>query len=74
MLHITLPSEAEALLEDLAHRRGTDSKAVALRAVLEYLEDEEDARIAEAALDEHYRTGGKTISLEEAVKKLGLGN
>jgi RHH-type transcriptional regulator, rel operon repressor / antitoxin RelB len=72
MLHITLPPEAEALLEDLAQRRGTDPKSVALRALLEYLEDEEDSRIAEAALEEHYSTGGKTYSLEEVAKRLGL--
>jgi RHH-type transcriptional regulator, rel operon repressor / antitoxin RelB len=72
MLHITLPPEAEALLDDLAQRRGTDARSVALHAVMEYLEDEEDSRIAEAALDEHYGTGGKTIPLSEVVKRLGL--
>jgi predicted DNA-binding protein len=72
MLAIRLPPEAEALLHDLAQRRGSDPKTVALRAVLDYLEDEEDARIAEAALDEHYKTGGKTYTLEDVAKKLGL--
>ena len=74
MLAIRLPPEAEMLLEDLAQRRGSDPTSVALRAVLEYLEDEEDARIADAALDEHYRTGGKTISLAEVAKRLDLAD
>ena len=60
------------MVSNCAERFPEATKAVALRAVLNYLEDEEDARIAEEALDEHYRTGAKTILLEEVAKKLGL--
>ncbi len=40
MIAIALPPDADALLEDLAQRRVIEPKAVALSAVLEWLEDE----------------------------------
>jgi RHH-type rel operon transcriptional repressor/antitoxin RelB len=49
------------------------SKAYILRKAVEsYLEDQEDIKIGLEALDEFYKTGSKTYSLDEIKKENGL--
>ncbi len=68
MLALQLPPEIEKRLDELAARTGRSKGAHALEAVLTYIEDMEDAYLAQQALDE----GGERISLEDVMKKYGL--
>jgi RHH-type transcriptional regulator, rel operon repressor / antitoxin RelB len=72
MLAIRLPPEIEKQLERLAKKTGRTKTFYAREAILYYLEDLEDAYIAEKALDKFYKSGGKTVSLEEVMKDLGM--
>lgn len=74
MLAIRLPPEIEAELAALAKRTGRTKTFYARQAILNYLEDLEDARIAEKALDEFYRSGERAIPLAEVMKEFGLDN
>lgn len=51
MLAIELPQDTEADLERIAQRAGVTRNELARRAILEYLEDQQDAEIAAARLD-----------------------
>ncbi|MDQ3558248.1 MAG: CopG family transcriptional regulator [Pseudomonadota bacterium] len=52
MLALQLPPEIEKRLDELAARTGRTKWAHALEAVLTYIEDMEDAYLAQQALDE----------------------
>ena len=74
MLAIRLPPEIEKRLERLAKKTGRTKTFYAREAILNHLEDLEDAYIAEKALDEFYKSGEKAIPLAEVLKDLGLDN
>lgn len=66
MLALRLPPEIEARLDALAKRTGRTKSYYAREAILEHLEDLEDAHLA----DERIRTdNGERISLEEMMEK-----
>jgi RHH-type transcriptional regulator, rel operon repressor / antitoxin RelB len=74
MLAIRLPKELEDRLADMAKKTGRTKTFYAKEAIMNYLEDLEDAYIAEKRLDEFYKSGEKAIPLEEVKKVLGLDN
>lgn len=66
MLALRLPPDIEARLDALAKKTGRTKSFYAREAILEHLEDLEDAYIAE----ERIRTDtGERISLEEMMEK-----
>ncbi len=60
--------ELEKRLENLAKQTGRSKSFYVRQAIREFLEDREDYLLGIARLEE----GGRTFSLEEAEKKLGL--
>ncbi len=69
MLALRLPPEIEERLESLARRTGRSKSFYAREAILEHLEDLEDTYLAQEALDEHYASGGRTITTEELLAR-----
>jgi RHH-type transcriptional regulator, rel operon repressor / antitoxin RelB len=72
MLAIRLPPEIEAELTALAKRTGRTKTFYAREAILNYLEDLEDAAIAEKRLDAFYKSGKKAIPLAEVLKRYDM--
>lgn len=70
-LALRLPREIDERLETLARRTGRTKSFYAREAILEHLEDLEDAYLAEEALAEHLSSGGRTISMEELLERYG---
>ena len=66
---ITLPEELDAVLNELARRTGESAERIALRALLDRLEDFEDVEIAEERLR---NPEGPPIPLEEVMRQFGL--
>ena len=71
MIALRLPPDIEARLEALAQKTGRSKSFYAREAILEHLEDLEDTYLAQEALDEHYASGGRTISLQEMIARYG---
>jgi RHH-type rel operon transcriptional repressor/antitoxin RelB len=72
MLAIRLPQSIEKRLEKLAQRTGRTKTFYAREAILNHLEDLEDAHAAERVLG-RVRSGKEaTYSLDEVAKRLGL--
>lgn len=71
MLALRLPPEIERRLEELARRTGRSKSFYARQAILEHLEDLEDTYLAEDALEEHYSSGARTLSMEEILERYG---
>ena len=69
---VRLPEALEKRLDALAARTHRSKSYYLRRALEEFLEDREDYLIAASAWEEHQKTGGKTYSMEEVKKKLGL--
>lgn len=69
MIAISLPLELEEVLADLCRQTGQSAEQLALKALLERLEDFEDARVAEARLSDPSAT---FIPLDEVMRKFGL--
>lgn len=69
MLTINLPSRSEKILEELARDAGKDLAAFACDALLEYLEDMEDAQVALNRLND---PNAEHITTDELKKSLGL--
>ena len=67
---ITIDSEIDEELTQLARATGRDKPSLAREALVEWLEDQEDIRDAEAVIAE----GNPTISLEEVKRNLGLAS
>ena len=68
MLAIQLPSDVEKRLETLAKRSGKTKQHYAEQAVLQYIEDLEDAQLAEERLTK----AGKCWTQEEMEQGLDL--
>ncbi|MGL5910866.1 MAG: type II toxin-antitoxin system RelB family antitoxin [Phycicoccus sp.] len=71
MLAVRLPQDIEDRLNELARRTGRSKSFYAREAILEHLEDLEDLYLAEEALEEHYASGGRTVSMGEVLKRYG---
>lgn len=71
MFTLRLPREIEERLEALARRTGRSKSFYAREAILEHLEDLEDLYLAEEALDEHYTSGGTTVSMAQVMDRYG---
>ncbi len=74
MLAIRLPAEVESRLEALAQATGRTKTFYAREAILEYLDDLEDLYLAERELEAIRAGESKTTSLEEVMKRYGMGN
>jgi len=72
MLGIRLPKDIEQRLDALAERTGRTKTYYAREAILEYLEDMEDAYLAEARLADLKAGKSHTVLLEEVMKRYGL--
>ena len=71
MLALRLPPEIERRLDELARRTGRSKSFYAREAILEHLEELEDSYLAQQALDEHYSSGGRTMSMAEVLERYG---
>ena len=65
MLSIELPEEIEARLERLAERTGRSKSFYVREAILEKIEDMEEACLAEEVLDRIRKGDEKALSAEE---------
>jgi len=72
MLAIRLPPEIEKRLASLSKKTGRTKTFYAREAILNYLEDLEDAYTAEKALDAFHKSGEKPVPLSKVRKELGL--
>ncbi len=72
MLSVRVPKAIEERLDHLAALKQRSKSYVVKKALERYLEDEEDYMEAVAAYEEHIRSGGKTYTLEEVIKRNGL--
>lgn len=70
MLTIELPEEIEARLERLAKRTGRSKVSYVHEAVLEKIEDMEEAYLAEQTLDRIRKGDERTLSAEEMWRDL----
>lgn len=68
MLSIRLEKELEARIAKIATAKGGNKSSVVREAVIRYLEDQEDAVLAQRAR----KSGGKTRTIAELRKALGL--
>jgi len=68
MLAIRLEKELEAKIAKIAAAKGGNKSAIVREAVIRYLEDLEDAVLAQRAR----KAGGKTRTIAEIRKALGL--
>jgi RHH-type rel operon transcriptional repressor/antitoxin RelB len=71
MIALRLPPDIEERLEALASRTGRSKSFYAREAILEHLDDLEDTYLAQEALEEHYASGGRTISMQEMLARYG---
>lgn len=72
MLAIRLPADIEQRLDALAKATGRTKTFYAREAILQYLDDLEDAYLAENAYKRFKESGEKSIPLEEVIKAYGL--
>ena len=72
MLAIRLPAAIEKRLERLAKRTGRTKSFYAREAILQHLEDLEDIYLADQVYARYLKGEEKTVSLEEAMKRLGM--
>lgn len=70
MLAIRLDKDLEDRLAAAAKRSGRTKTALARKAIEEYIEDLEDIALLEEALNDP--DAGKTVSLEQVRRELGL--
>ena len=61
-------------MEQLARRTGRTKSFYAREAILEHLEELEDLYLAERVLDRIRRSEEKTVPLDKALKRHGLGH
>ena len=74
MLALRLPSDIEMRLDALAKSTGRTKTFYAREAILEYLDDLEDAYLAQSRLADLHAGRSSTISLDEVERRLGLAN
>ncbi len=71
-LSIRLPKELEGRLTKLAKRTGRTKTYYVTEAVVEHLQDMEDAYLAEREVEAVRLGKSKAISLDEAMKRYGV--
>ena len=74
MLAVRLPKDIETRLEVLAERTGRTKTFYVREAILDHLEDLEDAYLAEQTLAEIRAGKQKTIPLEELAAEYGISH
>lgn len=74
MLALRLPIEIETRLDALAKSTGRTKTFYAREAILEYLDDLEDAYLAQSRLEDIRAGRSSTIGLDEVERRLGLAN
>ena len=72
MLTLRLEKELEDRVAKVAAAKGSNKSAVVRDAVIRYLEDQEDALLAQHARDVNAKSGNKSKSIAEVRKALGL--
>ena len=72
MIAIELPSEIESRLDVLAKAIGKTKVACARDVIAEYLDDMDDARIAERVAERMRCGDEEAVSLEQVMKRYGL--
>ena len=72
MLALRLEKELEDRVAKVAAAKGSNKSAVVRDAVIRYLEDQEDAVLAQRARAVNAKSGGKAKSIAELRKALGL--
>ena len=72
MLALRLEKELEERIAKVAASKGSNKSAVVRDAVIRYLEDQEDAVLAQRAREVNAKSGGKAKSIAEVRKALGL--
>lgn len=72
MLAIELPTDVETRLDHLVKETGRTKADHVLEAILEYLDDLEDLRIAEARLEDIRAGRSRTIPLDEVMREYGM--
>ena len=69
-LTLVIDSDIDDELTAIAHSTGRDKRSLAREALIEWLEDQEDIRDAQAIIAQD----NPSISLEEVKRSLGLAN
>ncbi len=72
MLALRLPPDVEQRLDDLARRTGRTKSFYAREAILEHLDDLEDAYLAAQRLDDLRAGRSRSYTLDEVERDLGL--
>ena len=72
MLALRLEKALEDRVARVAAAKGSNKSAVVRDAVIRYLEDQEDAVLAQRARAVNAKSGGKAKSIAEVRKALGL--
>lgn len=65
MLAIRLPADLERRLDDLARKTGRTKSFYARQAIVEHIDDLEDAYLAQ---ERHHQDSGERISLEQMMQ------
>ncbi len=74
LMAVRLPEETHNRLKTLAQATNRSSAYYLRQALDNYLDDLEDAYLAETAYEDFVKSGEKAIPLEEVEKKLGLAD
>ncbi len=69
---VRLPKPLDDRLREVAERSGQTMSYFVAEALLEYLDDLEDERLAIEAFREHVRSGEDPIPAEEVYRELGI--
>ena len=72
MLAVNLPADIERRLEDLSRKTGRSKDDYAREAIVEYLDDLEDAGLAAERFEELKAGKTRTISLSDLMKTHGV--
>lgn len=72
MLSIELPEDVVMRLDQLVKETGRAKSEHVLDAILDYLEELEDLRIAEARLEDNRAGRSKTIPLGQVMRQYGM--
>lgn len=72
IIALNLSKDMQSLLLDFAKEKNTTAQNVVESAVIEFLENLQDTKIAQKAHDEYISSGKKGICAKELYKELGL--
>ncbi len=69
---VKIPDDMAEFLGKIAAEEERSKSYYIRKAIARYLEDMADIRSAKKALAQHKKDGGKTVSLEEVMRRNGL--